>query len=208
MAGHVGVQMKAFNWPLRRAREAKGMSVRAVADAARVSYHTMLDYENLKRWPTEDHLLAIAIALETPEDDLFPEDLQRVTGLGPTRIEFSTTPERLATLAGGVQDVASLDMEFGEDMRRAIAAAKLTTRERTILAMRFVRNLTYDEAGAEFGVTRERMRQIEAKALRKLRLTRANQHLIDYVPAVRDARDAKLREKAKAEAAKALEVDR
>lgn len=40
---------------------------------------------------------------------------------------------------------------------------------------------TLEEVGKEFKVTRERIRQIEAKALRKLRLERYSQHLIDFL---------------------------
>ncbi|MFP4015677.1 MAG: RNA polymerase sigma factor RpoD [Halanaerobiales bacterium] len=55
----------------------------------------------------------------------------------------------------------------------------LTEREKRILELRFGiadgRNRTLEEVGKEFGVTRERIRQIEAKALRKLRHpTRSN----------------------------------
>jgi len=49
----------------------------------------------------------------------------------------------------------------------------LSDRERRVLQLRFGledgRSRTLEEVGREFGVTRERIRQIEAKALRKLR---------------------------------------
>jgi len=54
-----------------------------------------------------------------------------------------------------------------------IGHLSLTTRESKVIAMRFGLagnvNHTLEEIGNQFGVTRERIRQIEAKALRKLR---------------------------------------
>ncbi|MFW6287303.1 MAG: RNA polymerase sigma factor RpoD [bacterium] len=61
----------------------------------------------------------------------------------------------------------------------------LTEREKRILELRFGigdgRNRTLEEVGREFGVTRERIRQIEAKALRKLRHPTRSHKLKDYV---------------------------
>lgn len=49
------------------------------------------------------------------------------------------------------------------------AVATLTEREQSVLMLRFQQKKTLEQCGKEFGVTRERIRQIEAKALRKLR---------------------------------------
>lgn len=54
-------------------------------------------------------------------------------------------------------------------MALAFAMANLTEREQTVLNQRFVQGMNYEESGKTFGVTRERIRQVEAKALRKLR---------------------------------------
>lgn len=63
--------------------------------------------------------------------------------------------------------------------------ALLTPREQKILRMRFGledgRSHTLEEVGLEFGVTRERIRQIEAKALTKLRRHRESKKLKDYL---------------------------
>jgi hypothetical protein len=47
--------------------------------------------------------------------------------------------------------------------------ATLTEREQWVLTSRFQRKLTLEQCGKEYGITRERIRQIEAKAIRKLR---------------------------------------
>ncbi len=61
----------------------------------------------------------------------------------------------------------------------------LTPRESRVLRLRFGlkdgRSRTLEEVGREFGVTRERIRQIEAKALRKLRHPSRSKRLKNFV---------------------------
>ena len=61
----------------------------------------------------------------------------------------------------------------------------LTPREQRVLQLRFGledgRSRTLEEVGKEFQVTRERIRQIEAKALRKLRHPTRSRKLRDYL---------------------------
>jgi RNA polymerase primary sigma factor len=84
----------------------------------------------------------------------------------------SVTPEEAATyqlLKENISDVLQL----------------LTPREQKILRMRFGlddgRSHTLEETGQEFGVTRERIRQIESKALQKLKKHRESKKLRDYL---------------------------
>jgi RNA polymerase primary sigma factor len=61
----------------------------------------------------------------------------------------------------------------------------LTSREELVLRLRFGlddgRTRTLEEVGKEFNITRERIRQIEAKALRKLRHPSRSKRLRDYL---------------------------
>jgi RNA polymerase primary sigma factor len=62
---------------------------------------------------------------------------------------------------------------------------RLTKRERAVLSMRYGladgRSLTLEEVGKAFQVTRERIRQIEARALNKLRAQSLGDELLDYL---------------------------
>ena len=61
----------------------------------------------------------------------------------------------------------------------------LPEREQRVLRLRFGlddgRSRTLEEVGSEFHVTRERIRQIEAKALRKLNTNKVSRELREYI---------------------------
>jgi len=79
-------------------------------------------------------------------------------------------------------DVASYKL-LKEQIEEVLST--LSPRERRVLQLRFGledgRARTLEEVGKEFGVTRERIRQIEAKALRKLRHPSRSRRLKDYL---------------------------
>jgi len=79
-------------------------------------------------------------------------------------------------------DAAARDM-LRESVKNALAV--LSDRERQVLELRFGlvdgKDHTLEEVGQYFNVTRERIRQIEAKALRKLRHPTRSRHLRDYL---------------------------
>ncbi len=89
-------------------------------------------------------------------------------------IEDETMPEPV--------DAAAKEL-LKEQVQNALDA--LTERERQVLEMRFGlqdgKDYTLEEVGKYFNVTRERIRQIEAKALRKLRHPTRSRHLRDYL---------------------------
>jgi len=80
-------------------------------------------------------------------------------------------------------DQSATNQLLKDDIKSALGI--LTDREQKILKMRFGmdtgRYHTLEEVGREFGVTRERIRQIESKALSKLRKNRDAKKLKDYI---------------------------
>jgi len=96
----------------------------------------------------------------------------------PVSLETPIGDEEDSQLGDFVEDENAID-PIDATVRSALAGAtqevlaKLTDREQKVLRMRFGIGMntdhTLEEVGKQFGVTRERIRQIEAKALRKLR---------------------------------------
>ena len=132
-----------------------------------------------------------------------PEEIGLAMEIGPEKVEeilkISQEPVSLETPIGEEEDSHLGD--FIED-RNAPAPADaasfqllkeqvdevlhtLTEREARVLVLRFGledgRSRTLEEVGREFGVTRERIRQIEAKALRKLRHPTRSRKLRDFL---------------------------
>ena len=96
----------------------------------------------------------------------------------PTSLDAPVGEDGDATLADLIKAPDAVDPHAAAEasaLRRIVseALADLTPREQRILRMRFgigsTADHTLEEIGKEFGVTRERIRQIEAKALEKLR---------------------------------------
>ena len=75
-----------------------------------------------------------------------------------------------------------------EDVKLALNDKYITSRERTIIFMRYAEQMTLYQVGEHFHVTRDRIRQIEAKALRKFRNPRRS-HQLRYGKAVREKTD-------------------
>ena len=79
--------------------------------------------------------------------------------------------------------VSSIKSNLGESTTKILAT--LTPREERVLRMRFGIGMntdhTLEEVGLQFSVTRERIRQIEAKALRKLKHPSRSKHLRSFL---------------------------
>lgn len=187
----LGLDIRTFNWPLRHAREAKGLSRAALARACGSQPGTIGDIEALKKRASERMKIRIALALETPIDDLFPEVLE---SLPTTRgaIEFPISEQNVLALAMGSNAMEAFEEEFDNAALGgaiAVAMAVLLPRERLVLEHRFGLNgnnpQTLEEVGSKFGVSLNRARQIEAKALHKLRSPTRSRILRPYADTLR-----------------------
>jgi len=132
-----------------------------------------------------------------------PEEIAKVMDIPVERVreimKIAQEPVSLETPIGEEEDSHLGDFIPDEDAPAPAEAASfillkeqleevletLTPREEKVLRLRFGlddgRTRTLEEVGQEFGVTRERIRQIEAKALRKLRHPSRSKKLKDYL---------------------------
>ncbi len=118
--------------------------------------------------------------------------VRRITRISqePMSLEMPVGSEDSSSLGDFIEDEslpapadAASNQLLKEQMQEILE--QLSDRERKVLELRFGLNdgtsHTLEEVGQEFGVTRERIRQIEAKALRKLRHPIRSRKLRDYL---------------------------
>lgn len=140
--------------------------------------------QQLGREPTTEE---IAQALGLPPEKV--EDIQRIAQ-EPVSLETPIGEEEDSQLGDFLEDKESPNPEeatAGQLLREQLEEMldELTEREREVLRLRFGLEdghaHTLEEVGKRFNVTRERIRQIEAKALRKLRHPSRSKRLRDYL---------------------------
>ena len=141
--------------------------------------------------------------LQTFGREPLPEEIAKEMGISVDKVreiqKIAQEPVSLETPIGEEEDSHLGDFIPDDDVPAPAEAAAfsmlkeqlvevlgtLTDREQKVLKLRFGledgRSRTLEEVGKEFDVTRERIRQIEAKALRKLRQPSRSQKLRDYL---------------------------
>jgi RNA polymerase sigma factor (sigma-70 family) len=109
--------------------------------------------------------LDVATFLNKDPEELWPEYMREVQ-LQRCTAELNADLNEVQA----IQSSASLEKQIAQLDAVKLLADALNPRELQAIKYRFVDQLTLDEAGEKLGVSRERMRQIECKALRKMRM--------------------------------------
>jgi len=159
---------------------------RAIADQARTIRIPVLMIETINKVLRTSRYLVQQLGREpSPEEiatqmEVPPDKVRKVLKIvkEPVSLETPIGDDEESSLGDFVEDRqtlspadAAMALSLEEQTRKVLAT--LTPREEQILRMRFgideKTDYTLEEVGQRFAVTRERIRQIEAKALRKLR---------------------------------------
>ncbi|NLJ97293.1 MAG: RNA polymerase sigma factor RpoD [Clostridiales bacterium] len=171
---------------------------RAIADQARTIRIPVHMVETINKLTRVQRQLLQQLGREPS-----PEEISEVMDIPPERVreiqKISQEPVSLETPIGEEEDSHLGDFIQDDNVPVPAEAAAftllkeqlvdvlgtLTDREQRVLKLRFGlddgRARTLEEVGKEFNVTRERIRQIEAKALRKLRHPSRSRKLKDYL---------------------------
>ena len=171
---------------------------RAIADQARTIRIPVHMIETINKLIRTSRYLVQEFGREpTPEEiaekmELPVEKVRKVLKIGkePISLETPIGEEEDSHLGDFIEDKsvispsdAVISMNLAEQTRKVLAT--LTPREEKVLRMRFgigeKSDHTLEEVGQDFDVTRERIRQIEAKALRKLRHPTRSKQLKPFV---------------------------
>jgi RNA polymerase primary sigma factor len=171
---------------------------RAIADQGRTIRIPVHMFETINKLVGVTHSLVQRLGREPTLDEIarqmeMPLDkVQKVFKIvkEPLSLETPMGEDEEGSLGDFVEDelalspvAAAIHTDLGEQTRKVLAT--LTPREEQILRMRFgidkKTDCTLEEVGKRFAVTRERIRQIEAKALSKLRTTERSRNLEGFL---------------------------
>lgn len=190
---HKGYKFSTYaTWWIRQA------ITRAIADQARTIRIPVHMVETINKLIRVSRQLLQDLGREpTPEEiavemDMTPERVREIQKIAqePVSLETPIGEEDDSHLGDFIEDhdaPAPADMAAHELLKEELedVLETLTEREEHVLRLRFGlddgRTRTLEEVGKVFGVTRERIRQIEAKALRKLRHPSRSKRLKDFL---------------------------
>lgn len=190
---HKGFKFSTYaTWWIRQA------ITRSIADQARTIRIPVHMVETINRLIRTSRRLQQELGREPTSEEiaremeLAPEKVREILKISqdPISIEMPIGEEEDSSLGDFIEDqkaLAPADAASHQMLKEQMEDVldSLSERERKVLELRFGledgRTRTLEEVGREFGVTRERIRQIEAKALRKLRHPSRSRKLRDYL---------------------------
>ena len=177
---------RGFKFSTYATRWIRQAITRAIADQARTIRIPVHMIETINKLVRTQRMLVQELGREaTPEEiadkmDMHVDKVRKVLKIAkePISLETPVGEEEDSSLGDFIEDKkvinpaeAIVNINLAEQTRRVLST--LTPREEKVLRMRFgigeESDHTLEEVGQDFNVTRERIRQIEAKALRKLR---------------------------------------
>ncbi len=196
----VRLRLITHNARLVGARKAKNWTQEEFCMLVGIDINKLHKIETLKEIPSEEVRDEMAAALNVSVEYLFPNSLiealkdglfdNRVAVLDEAQVVRLTEARRAGLLPSPLTNYSIDDIENRINNDAAKVAIKnvlptLSIREQRILTLRFgldgVSPKTLKQVGIIFGFTKERVRQIEAKALRRLRHPCRSQKLKGYV---------------------------
>jgi len=195
----VSLRLIAGNARLKAARESKGWTRAEMSYQTGIAVTRIQKIESLHIIPSEEDVVRLSAALGVPGDVLFPEDLIEAIKVGvfhkSRRRARLTVPhvrqiadaKRFMMLSAPPAEDDVIDGVCNDELRQDLLKVlkELHPKEQKVIDLRFGLtdgvSRTLDEVGLVFGVTRERIRNIEAKALRSLRHPSRSRGLKDYL---------------------------
>jgi RNA polymerase primary sigma factor len=190
---HRGFKFSTYaTWWIRQA------ITRAIADQARTIRVPVHMIETINKLSRISRKLAQEYGRDPTSNEIglemgiSPEKVRAAINVArlPLSLELPVGEEANSQLGDMIEDlnaIQPIDNTTSQFLKDQISEVllTLTTREQRVLQLRFGledgRSRTLEEVGLEFKVTRERIRQIEAKALRKLRHPSRSRKLRDYL---------------------------
>lgn len=199
----VGAKVDIFNYRMRERRAELGITLYSLWKLSGVS---IIDIQNIEKLrdvrggirEAEDKLHKVATALECDFIELFPQDYLDMLAekkLPKRRLPFiwvrEISLEQLGSVEPGLLLPSAEELVLDDPDKNGLkqqlvnVMKDLPEREARIIDMRFgLRNgqsYTLEETAKFFGIHRERVRQIEAQALSRLRNSKYRRKLRDYL---------------------------
>lgn len=195
----IGAKVNFFNFRMRERRKELDMSQAQLAEICETNVSSISEIESLKAFSIKsidrvrNLLFIIADRLETDFEYLFPDDylLAIQSGYGFEKNIYLLKDTSMETLKPGEIEQQlflpspeeEIDLKIlAQDMENILDG--LPIREQRIIRDRYgfdAEPLTFEDTARKHGVTRERIRQIESRALSRLRHPNIRKKLRDYI---------------------------